>query len=163
MFIGYALLTSIGICVAAAALEGLCAGKNVKSFYAQLRFPRFSAPLWVWTIIGGVYYVTFWLVLYRLLLIENRSRLWMAAFTLILFMMIVNALTNYVIFRVRNLALSFLITSLFPFMDVALFICLLRLDRLAAWVLVPYLVYRIYSLWWAYGVWKLNAAVECPR
>lgn len=152
----YAVLSSLGICAVAAALEGLCAGKNVKSFYAELRFPRYSAPLWVWTIIGGIYYLIFWFVLYRLLLIDDRSALWLATFALLMFMMIVNALTNYVIFRARNIGLSFIITSFFPFLDFGLLLSLLPLDKLAAWSLTPYLLYRIYSVWWSYGLWKIN-------
>jgi tryptophan-rich sensory protein len=158
---GYAFLVSIGACAAAAAFEGVCAGKNVKSFYAELRFPRYSAPLWVWGIIGGLYYLTFCFVLYRLLRL-GESALRGVALALILFMMAVNALTNYVIFRARDLRLSFIIGSLFPVMDVALFICLTRLDGLAAWSLVPYLLYRVYALWWGYGLWKMKAMwLEC--
>ena len=109
-----------------------------------------------WTIIGGVYYVIFWFVLYRLLLIHSRTNLWIIALTLIVFMMVLNALTNYVIFRARKLSLSFFITCIFPFMDVALFACLLHLDKPAALSLIPYLLYRLYSLWWSCGLWKLN-------
>jgi hypothetical protein len=36
----YALLISIGVCVFAAALEGACAKKNVKSYFAALRAPE---------------------------------------------------------------------------------------------------------------------------
>jgi len=68
-----------------------------------------------------------------------------------------NALTNYIIFRARNLRLSFIIGNLFPILDVTLFICLLQLDKVAAWSLVPYLLYRIYALWWGYGLWKMNS------
>jgi tryptophan-rich sensory protein len=157
MSAGYAILVSLGVCVIAAALEGVCAGKHVKSFYAELRFPRYSAPLWVWAIIGGLYYLIFWFVLYRLLRLDSDSLLRNVALALILFMMVVNALTNYVIFRARNIRLSFIVTCIFPFMDVALLICLVRLDKLAAWSLTPYLLYRVYSLWWGYGLWKLNA------
>ena len=71
MSVGYAILVAIGICVVAAALEGLCAGRNVKAFFAKLKFPLFAAPFWLWTIIGGLYYVIFWFVLYRLLRIES--------------------------------------------------------------------------------------------
>ena len=156
MSVGYAILVSVGACVVAAALEGLCAGKNVKSFYAELRFPRYSAPLWVWGIIGGLYYVIFWFVLYRLLKLGGDSVTRSVALTLILFMMVVNALTNYIIFRARNLRLSCIIGNVFPIMDVALFVCLLRLDKIAAWSLIPYLIYRIYALWWGYGLWKMN-------
>ena len=52
MSVGYAVLVSVGDCLLAAALEGACAGRNVKAFYAELRFPRYSAPLRVWGIIG---------------------------------------------------------------------------------------------------------------
>ena len=151
-----AIFISLGICAAAAALEGVCAGKNVRAFFATLRFPPYSAPLWVWTIIGGLYYLIFWFVLYRLLRLDS-SALRIVALALILFMMIVNALANYVIFRAQDLRLSFIVTCIFPFMDVALFICLIRLDRPAAWSLIPYLLYRVYSLWWGYGLWKLNS------
>jgi tryptophan-rich sensory protein len=156
MSAGYAILTSIGACALAAALEGACAGRNVKSFYAELRFPPHSAPLWVWGIIGGLYYLIFWFVLYRLLKLDSVSMLRSVALALISFMMVVNALTNYVIFRARNLRLSFIIGNLFPIMDACLFVCLLRLDVAAAWALTPYLLYRVYAIWWGYGLWKLN-------
>lgn len=156
MSAGYAILISLGACVMAAVLEGMCAGKNVKAFYSELLFPRYSAPLWVWGIIGGLYYLIFWFVLYRLLRLGGSSALGNSALALILFMMVVNALSNYAIFRARNLRLSFIIGNLFPLMDAALFACLLRLDRVAAWTLIPYLLYRIYALWWGYGLWKIN-------
>ena len=157
MSVGYAIFISLGACAIAAALEGVCAGKNVKSFFATLRFPPFSAPLWVWYIIGGLYYAIFCFVLYRILRLDSDSALGNTALTLILFMMVVNALTNYIIFRAQNLRLSFIVGTLFPILDVALFICLIQLDKVAAWSLIPYLLYRIYAVWWGYGLWKTNS------
>lgn len=156
MTVTSAILISLGVCVIAATLEGVCAGKNVKLFFTKLRFPRYSAPLWLWSIIGGLYYIIFCFVIYRLLRLGNDSSLWYASLMLILFMMLVNALTNYIIFRAQNLRLSFIIGNLFPIMDITLFICLVQLDKVAAWSLIPYLIYRIYALWWGYGLWKLN-------
>lgn len=156
MSFGYAILFSIGICVLAAALEGGCAGRNVKSFFASLKFPRYSAPLWMWSIIGGLYYVIFCFVLYRLFRLTTNSPLWYPTLALMLFMMTVNGLSNYVIFRAQNLWLSFMIGNLFPIMDVVLFVCLIQLDPVAAWSLVPYLIYRAYAVWWGYALWKTN-------
>ena len=155
MSAGYAFLVSCGVCAVAAALEGACAGRNVKSFFSTLKFPPYSAPLWVWSIIGGGYYLIFGFVVYRLFRLDS-STLSRAALVLVLFMMIVNALTNYIIFRARNLRLSFIVGCLFPLMDVALFICLVQLDTLAARSLVPYLIYRLYAVWWGYALWKIN-------
>ena len=154
------ILISIGVCAVAAALEGVCAGRNVKAFFATLRFPPYSAPLWAWSIIGGLYYVIFCFVIYRLLRLGGDSALRRAALALIVFMMLVNSLTNYVIFRARNLRLSFIVGNLFPIMDVALFICLTQLDKAAAWALIPYLLYRLYAVWWGYGLWKMNGGVR---
>lgn len=153
----YAALLALGICVLAAILEGICAGKNVKSFFATLSFPRYSAPLWLWSIIGGLYYIIFWFVLFRLFRLETDSSAKPIALALIVLMMIINALTNYIIFRAQNLRLSFVVGALFPLLDVSLFLCLLTLDPTAAWSLIPYLVYRIYGVWWGHSLWKANA------
>ena len=156
----YAVLLSIGICALAAALEGACAGRNVKSFFSTHKFPPYSAPLWIWSIIGGVYYIIFCFVLYRLLRLTTDSSLKNVALMLIIFMMIVNALSNYVIFRAQNLWLSYLIGNVFPIMDVVLLLCLIRLDTVAARSLVPYLIYRVYAVWWGHALWKANSVVR---
>ncbi|HKP36622.1 MAG TPA: hypothetical protein VJT71_07160 [Pyrinomonadaceae bacterium] len=59
MSLAYAILISFRICLGAAALEGLCAGKNVKSYFATLTFPPYAAPPGVWYGIGFVYYAIF--------------------------------------------------------------------------------------------------------
>ncbi|MFN7949896.1 MAG: tryptophan-rich sensory protein [Blastocatellia bacterium] len=156
MTTGYAVITAIGICLVAAALEGVCAGSQVKPFFARLRFPPYSAPLWLWSIIGGLYYVIFWFILYRLLKLDGGAALKSVALALILVMMVINALTNYLIFRAQNLRFSFIVGAFFPVLDAALFLCLMRLDQTAASSLIPYLLYRVYAVWWGYGLWKLN-------
>jgi len=76
-------------------------------------------------------------------------------------MMIANGLSNIVIFRVRDLWLAFVIGTVFPFLDIALFICLIYLDRIAAFAMIPYLAYRIYAVLWGYGLWRVNR--NAPR
>ena len=156
----YAALASLIICGMAAALEGVCAGKNVKSFFATLRFPRYSAPLWAWTIIGGGYYILFFFIVYRLFRLSGNRALWYFALGLAVFMMIVNGLTNYVIFRARNLYLSFIIGAVFPLMDVTLFALLMILDQTAALAMIPYLVYRAYAVFWGYALWRANEPMK---
>jgi benzodiazapine receptor len=151
-----ALLWSVAICVAAAALEGLCAGKGVKAVLTSLRMPRYSAPLPVWYAIGGLYYVTFGFVLYRLLPHVMWIGLATATLDLVVIMMIANALWNLIFFRWKNLFAAFVTGSIAPVLDAALFLCLIRLDALAAWALVPYLIYRVYAVWWGYALWRAN-------
>ena len=73
-----ATLISLFICAAAAALEGVLAGKQVKSFLEELKSPRFAAPVWLWAVIGVLYYAICFFVLFRLFgyaessLLKNR-------------------------------------------------------------------------------------------
>lgn len=139
-----------------AAIEGVCAGTGVKSFFATLRIPRYSAPLPVWYAIGGLYYVTFGFVLYRLLTLPSMNSLAQGALALVVLMMLANGLWNLVFFRMRNLHLAFVTGSAAPIPDGLLFLCLLRLDSVAALAFVPYLVYRAYAVWWGYALWAAN-------
>lgn len=157
------ILTAIFICLAAAALEGMCAGTKVKPFFASLRFPRYSAPLWVWSIIGACYYLIFGYVLYRVLRLDHTSGLESATIALVVAMMMINALTNYVIFRARDLKRAFVIGAIFPLFDVLLFALLWQLDATAAIVLIPYLIYRIYAVYWGYALWKANPGIDEGR
>lgn len=115
--------------------------------FATLRSPSFAAPLWRWYIIGVVYYATFFFILYRILKLNTDSILKPATLSLIVFMMVVNALWNYVFFRARKLFLAFVAGSAAPVFDAALFICLVGLDGVAAWSLVTYLLYRVYAVY----------------
>ena len=123
---------TVVLCVTVAAFEEWCAGKNVRTFFETLRFPRYSAPLWLWSIIGVMYYGIFGFVAFRLLSAVPPSFFAGTTLALTVTMMVGNALTNLVIFRARNLHLSCLIGYVFAGLDVVLAMCVLRLDGVAA-------------------------------
>jgi translocator protein len=150
---------AVAVCLGAAILEGVCAGRNVASFFTELRRPKYSAPFWLWSVIGVLYYAVFGFVLYRLIRLGPDGALRLAALVLVISMMIINGLTNYFIFRARDLRRSFWIGALFPVLDLLLLAFLLKLDRTAAISLIPYLIYRVYGVYWGYALWKANALV----
>jgi benzodiazapine receptor len=151
-----ALFYSLAACAVSVGLEALFAGSGIKQRLAELRVPRFAPQLWGWVVIGILYYVTCFVVLYRLFAIpqETAMRSWAlgAAFAL----MFINALWNYFFFRTRNLFHAFLISLPYALIALALFLLLLGLDRPAAFCLVPYLLYLFYAGTFGYRVSKLN-------
>jgi hypothetical protein len=46
--------------------------------------------------------------------------------------------------------------AIFPIMDVSLFILLTALDHTAALAMVPYLIYRVYAVFWGYTLCRAN-------
>ena len=160
MSIVSAILISLGICVISAISEGLFAGKGVKAFIANLRTPSYAPPFWVWIIIGVFYYIISFLISYRVLRHNGDSFLKVASLTLLLGMISINAFWNYVFFRAHNLFLSFFAFIPYPLLAIALFVCLLQFEPLAAWIFLPYLAYLNYAAFICYKYWKLN---ENPR
>lgn len=160
MSLNAAIFSSLGICIVGAILEGLTAGNNVKAFFAKLRFPAYSPPLWAWYIIGILYYLICFTILYRLFRYNGDTPLWKAAFTLVLIVIATNALWNYIFFRARNLFGAFLLGFPYTLVAIGLFVCLIQFDKLAAWAFLPYLIYLIYAAWWSYGLLKLNRPSE---
>ena len=146
---------AIALCAAAAALEGVFAGRGVRQRLAELSLPRYSPPLSVWFVIGGLFYAMCFTVLYRLFrLPASRSR--DLALALILGMMLMNALWNFAFFRMRAPFLSFVAFLPYALLAVMLLVLTLTLDRIAAWALLPYVLYLVYALAWGYGVWQRN-------
>jgi tryptophan-rich sensory protein len=157
MTVTAALLLSFGICVIGAVLEGIAAGSNIKPLFAKLRFPSYSAPLWVWYIIGVFYYATYGFILFCILRYDGVSILRPNAFALVLVIMAANAFWNYVFFRAQRLYFGFVVGLLYSVVAFALFACLLQFDRVAAWGQVPYLLYLTYAYRWSRGLLKLNS------
>jgi tryptophan-rich sensory protein len=144
-----------------ALLEGLSAGRGVKERFAELRLPPFSPRLPVWIAIGAGYYLLCFVILRRVLASTLATSLTgRIALVLMLAFMLANAAWGFLFFRCRNLRLSFWAFPPYGLLALLLGGVLLRLDRTAALVLLPYLLYLCYATWWGYRVWRLNDTSE---
>lgn len=152
-----ALLYALGLCALAAALEGVFAGGGIKKRLAELRAPRYAPPLWGWVLIGIAYYVMCFAVLYRLFNLPTTA-LRNLALALAATVLLANALWNYFFFRRRSVFLAFLLGLPYSVVAVALFVCLLHLDRTAALWWLPYVVYLFYASAVSYALLRLNRA-----
>jgi tryptophan-rich sensory protein len=144
------------ICGGAAALEGALAGRGVRARFDELRQPRFSPSLAVWFVIGAVYYLVCFVILYRLLGSDLAGAPHRAAAMLLIILMVANAGWGLLFFRWRHLRASFLALLPYSVVVVGLWLVLWRVDRTSALVLAPYVVYVAYAVWWSHQVWVLN-------
>ena len=131
----------------------------MRPFLSKLRTPPLSPSLFVWGLIGVGYYAICFTLLYRLFRSEHNSTL-VGALILLLIVMLLNAVWNYTFFRLENLRLSFILSVVYGVAALALLICLVMLDSVGAFVLLPYMLYMIYSYRWGYGLIKLNPVVK---
>lgn len=138
------------------------AGPGVRQRFAQLRMPRLSPSLVVWSAIGIAYYLIYGVVLYRLLCMQPTGRR-ATALTLTLMVLLANAAWNYLFFRVQSLGKSLALSAAYSLGALVLLGLLTQLDRLAASVLSVYVAYLPYANWWGYAVWRANQPPSATR
>ena len=141
-----AIMISLGICFLSAFLERSAAGKNVKPLFAKLRAPAYAPPTWLWVVIGVLYYVICFFVLFRILVHQGDKAARYFSLTLILVMMAINGIFNYTFFRLESLYHGRMTFKPYLPAVAALFVCLLRLEPVAAFVLIPYFFYLVFAM-----------------
>jgi tryptophan-rich sensory protein len=142
------------ICVAAAAFEAVCAGRDPMGQLKATKQPSWSPPNWVWVLIGVAWYaICFW-GLARLLSFWPDQRLPVLLLTAL---MLANASANIFSFRMKRLDLAFYF--LFPYWLLLAAFCWTAwpMDRLTVSLFAIYAVYQVYAAFWGYYLWRLNA------
>jgi len=138
-----------------AAAIGAAASVNAGPFYAQLVRPAWAPPGWlfgpVWTVLYLAMGIAAWLV-WRV----AGFRAVRPALTLFLVQLALNALWSWLFFGWHLGAPAFVEVLLLWALIVATVIAFWRLRPLAAWLLVPYLLWVSFAAVLNYAVWQLN-------
>ena len=147
-------------CLAAAAFEGLCAGRDPMAKLRALRQPSWSPPSWLWVLIGIAWYAIGFIALVRLLPHWPAHK---APVLLLAALMLANGAANLFQFRLERLDLAFLF--LFPYW--VLLAAFLRaacpLDGLTCGMFGVYAAYQLYAAAWGYSLWRLNRGTDRRR
>ena len=151
-----AYLTTLMICLIGVLLEGICAGTGVKEYLRSLKWPSYSPPLWAWYTIAAAYYAVVFVCAYRILQWPATLPFRNIAFTLLLSVVVLNAVWNLLFFRAKNLGATFVFSLCYSVVVAACWYCLSRFDRIAAAAIGLYGIYLIYANVWSYRLWRLN-------
>jgi tryptophan-rich sensory protein len=147
-------LIALGICIAAAAFEGLCAGKDPMGELRKLRQPRWSPPGWLWVLIGVGWYAICLIGLGRLLPAIDAAP---APTFLLTGLMFANGAVNIFQFRMRRLDLALGFFGPYWALLAAFVMTAWPVDRVTAWLFSGYAAYQLYAAAWAFSLWRLNS------
>jgi tryptophan-rich sensory protein len=146
------------VCLIAAVLEALVAGRDPRSHFRKLRLPSYSPAFWIWILIGLFYYVMCFVILRHLLSSADFSGLHRAALVLVIVMLGGNAAWNALFFRLGALRLSFLGFLPYGMLVVALTVLIIPIYAFGGVLLSAYCCYLVYAARWSYRLWRLNDA-----
>lgn len=153
----YGFIAWFLLCFLAAAL-GAMASVNAGSFYTELVRPDWAPPGWlfgpVWTILYIMMAVAVWLV-WRVDGVMGAQ----LACSLFLLQLVLNALWSFLFFMWHMGAWALVDIVLLWVCLLATIIAFWQLSVLAAWLMVPYLLWVSIAALLNYRVWQLNPGV----
>nr|WP_184380502.1 TspO/MBR family protein [Xanthomonas arboricola] len=153
----FGLLGSLVLCYLVAVL-GAAASIQAASFYAGLQRPDWAPPGWlfgpVWTVLYGMMAISVWLVWRRGGWSSARGALGLFVLQLGL-----NGLWSWLFFAWHMGAWAFVdIVALWVALVLTI-VAFAKWQRVAAWLLVPYLLWVSFAAALNYAVWQLNPQV----
>jgi tryptophan-rich sensory protein len=149
-----ALLKTIGLCLLSIVLEAASATKDGKAWFESLKQPRSSFPFSVWYLVGGLYYLICGVIAYRIF--HSAHTVFSPPIILLALMMLVNGLTNFVLFKLKSLRLFY--WSLYPFLLllIGLMATLFPADKISFYLAGLYFLWLCYDLYYFHALWKTN-------
>jgi tryptophan-rich sensory protein len=150
--VGYSVL----ICLISIIFEGAFATKGGKTWFEELRQPKYSFDFKVWYVVGGIYYILFGIITYRLL--DNwDNNLSVVSLIFLVMIMLLNGASNLFLFKLRSLKGFFYSLIWFTLLCIILFIFMLFIDVLSVILISIYLIWLVYDLIYFYYLWTMNS------
>jgi len=152
-----ALIVSVCICIAVGVLEALLGASGMRTWYPQLRKPRWHLPIPLIVCVGIAVYIIDGFVVYRLcdcpLPVGSR----VIGITALCSVMVFNALWNFAFFESRSVLVGFLGLVAFVFPLLILQVALTVFFSATPLAHAVYFVWVIgYDISLYYTIWRMN-------
>ncbi|MCX7833779.1 MAG: tryptophan-rich sensory protein [Ignavibacteria bacterium] len=152
----FKFILCIAICEGVGIIAGIATSESVNTWYQSLNKPSFTPPNYIFAPVWSILYLLMGISLY-LIWNEGLQRK-NVKFTLYFFIfhLLINGLWSFVFFKWHLIFLAF-ITLLFLWnMILISFILFYRINKLAAFLLLPYLIWVMYASFLNYFIYKIN-------
>lgn len=150
-----ALVLLIGLCLGVGGLGGAVTAESVTTWYATLNKPSFNPPNWIFGPVWTALYILMGVAAWRVWRAADRdtARGPLAVFAL---QLAVNLGWSVAFFGLRNPGLAVIVILALDLLVLATALMFRRIDRLAAWLLVPYLAWISFATLLNVTIWRLN-------
>jgi tryptophan-rich sensory protein len=148
------LIKAIAVCLISITIEAVSASKEGKQWFASLKRPKYSFSFQVWYIVGAAYYVLFGIITYRQFAMGKNF--FSLSVILLLFVMLINGLSNFVVFKFHSIKWFYLIIYPFALLLLTLIIVLYPIDMISTVLASLYFIWLFFDLYYAYNLWKRN-------
>jgi tryptophan-rich sensory protein len=143
------LIISLALPLAAGLIGSLFTAPAIPTWYAELSKPFFGPPNWIFAPVWTTLYILMGIALYRVWAYRGLV-------TLFVIHLVFNALWSILFFGLQSPLLGLFDILLLLGLIILMTIKFYRVDRLAAYLLVPYLAWVSFATLLNFSIWWLN-------
>ncbi len=153
-------IIAVGLPLAAGFVGSVFTSPAIPDWYAGLEKPVFSPPNWLFAPVWTLLYILMGISFYRILSLQQlndaRAPAAKAAVTVFLVHLAVNLLWSVLFFGLRNPLLGLIDILILLILIAVVIQRFYRLDRTAAYLLLPYLAWVTFATLLNFSIWRLN-------
>lgn len=150
------LIIAVLACQLAGGIGAVVTAPAITGWYATLKKPALNPPGWVF---GPVWITLYFLMGVAAFLIWRKGldvKGVRAALGIFIIQLVLNSTWSLVFFGLHNPGLALVNIALLWLAIVATIVAFFRLDRRAAYPLIPYLLWVSFASYLNYAIWSLN-------
>lgn len=149
------LIYAVLLCQIAGALGALFTVSEISGWYTGLLKPWFTPPHWVF---GPVWFLLYTLMgMAAFLIWEQRKKMYVrTALALFMIQLVLNALWSVFFFGMHEVALAFMGMIVLWVMIAYTIRVFEKIDRMAAWLMMPYLFWVSFALYLNFAFLQMN-------
>lgn len=150
------LILSLLVPLSVGAVVGITTSDNISTWFVNLKQPWFAPPNWVFGPVWTCLYLLMGYAFYLIWVSSTYSHWKGKAITIFIIQLGLNFLWSYLFFAWHWLGLALFEICL---LWVTIFLTILvfaKVSKLAAWLLVPYIIWVSFATILAFVYWQLN-------
>lgn len=150
------IIVSVAACQLAGIVGSLFTTPAIPTWYANLKKPSFSAPNWLFGPVWVTLYTLMGISLYLVWQKRNEVKIAWPAIIFFLVHLVINALWSIVFFGQKNIFGALILIVVLWLMIVASIVLFYKVNKTAAYLLIPYLLWVSFASFLNYSFWRLN-------
>ena len=142
------------IFILSAALSGVVSGGNFGAFYDTLTKPPFAPPGWLFPVVWGILYAVMGISAYIISRSDDIGK--NSALTLYVVQLFANVLWSPVFFGLKSFGGAVAAAAVLTVLVVCMTAVFCKIDRCAALINIPYVIWTLFALYLSIGFCVLN-------
>jgi len=150
------LVIAIAIPLAVGATSSFFTVTGVESWYQTINKPSWNPPNWIFGPVWTTLYIMMGVALFLVWKSESPQVIKKTAFILFAFQLVLNFFWSLIFFKLEKPGWAFIEIIALWLLILATIFAFARVNKTAAWLLVPYISWVSFAAILNYTIWKIN-------